>query len=137
MQAHRLHREIITTAVVNDMVDRAGITFAFRLNEETGASVPDITEAWLVARQVFDMARFWARSEHWTARSTSPPRSWRCSKGRKLTERAARWLLHFRRPPFDIQATIDYFAEGVLAVAGGLAQAAGRARPARIRRASR
>ena len=40
-------------------------------------------------------------------------------EGRKLTERAARWLLHFRRPPFDIQATIDYFAGGVLAVAGG------------------
>ncbi len=59
MESHRLHREIITTSVVNDMVDRAGTTFAFRLNEETGASVPDITEAWLVAREVFGMAGFW------------------------------------------------------------------------------
>ena len=41
-------------------------------------------------------------------------------EARKLTERAARWLLHFRRPPFDIQATIDFFADGVLTVAGGL-----------------
>ena len=45
------------------MVDRSGITFAFRLNEETGASVPDITAAWLVAREVFDMPGFWAQLE--------------------------------------------------------------------------
>ncbi|MEI4927483.1 NAD-glutamate dehydrogenase, partial [Klebsiella pneumoniae] len=52
MPSHRLHREIITTAVINEMVDKSGITFAFRLNEETGASVAHITEAWLVAREV-------------------------------------------------------------------------------------
>jgi glutamate dehydrogenase len=28
MPSHRLHREIITTAVVNEMVDKSGITFA-------------------------------------------------------------------------------------------------------------
>ncbi|MGH3391008.1 MAG: NAD-glutamate dehydrogenase, partial [Actinomadura sp.] len=32
---------------------------------------------------------------------------------RKLTERGTRWLLRNRRPPFDIQETIDFFAEGV------------------------
>ena len=45
MDAHPLRREIITTAVVNDMVDRSGTTFLFRMNEETGASVPDLTAA--------------------------------------------------------------------------------------------
>ncbi len=119
MLAHRLHREIITTSVVNDMVDRAGITFAFRLNEETGASVPDITEAWLVARHVFDMARFWSEMSELDGEVEISAQILAMLEGRKLTERAARWLLHFRRPPFDIQATIDYFAEGVLAVAGG------------------
>ena len=42
-------------------------------------------------------------------------------------ERAARWLLHARRPPFDIAETIDFFAGGVLAVGKGLpSQLAGR-----------
>jgi glutamate dehydrogenase len=41
-------------------------------------------------------------------------------EGRKLTERAARWLLHNRRSPFDIQATVDFFAHGVVAVGSGL-----------------
>src|SRR5207244_13496367 len=38
----------------------------------------------------------------------------------KLTERAVRWLLQNRRTPFDIQATIDFFADGVRAVGASL-----------------
>ncbi len=120
MGEHRLHREIITTAVVNDMVDRSGITFAFRLNEETGASVPEITAAYLVAREVFDMPGFWTQVEALDGNVDTGVQILAMLEGRKLTERAARWLLNFRRPPFDVQATIDFFAAGVLTVAGSL-----------------
>jgi glutamate dehydrogenase len=116
MAGHRLHREIITTAVVNDMVDRSGTTFTFRLNEETGASVPEITAAWLVAREVFDMTGFWSELEALDGKVETSVQIAALLEGRKLTERAVRWLLHSRRPPFDIQETIDYFADGVLAV---------------------
>jgi len=120
MTAHRLHREIITTAVVNDMIDRSGITFVFRLNEDTGASVPHITEAWLVAREVFDMPGFWWQLKELDTRVETSAQILALLEGRKLTERATRWLLHFRRPPFDIAATIQFFADGVLTVAAGL-----------------
>ena len=120
MGEHRLHREIITTAVVNDMVDRSGITFAFRLNEETGASVPEITAAWLVSRAVFDMPGFWTQVEALDGKVDTGVQILAMLEGRKLTERAARWLLAFRRPPFDVQATIDFFADGVLTVGAGL-----------------
>jgi glutamate dehydrogenase len=120
MGSHRLHREIITTAVVNDMADRSGITFAFRLSEETGASVPDITRAWLVARHVFGMPGFWAQVEALDGKIETATQIAMALEGRKLTERAARWLLHSRRPPFDINATIDFFGTGVLTVAASL-----------------
>ena len=120
MGEHRLHREIITTAIVNDMVDRSGITFAFRLNEETGASLPEITAAWLVTRAVFDMPGFWSQLEALDGKVDTGIQILALLEGRKLTERAARWLLAFRRPPFDVQATIDFFAAGVLTVAGSL-----------------
>jgi glutamate dehydrogenase len=120
MGSHRLRREIITTAVVNDMVDRSGITFAFRLNEETGASTPDIAAAWLVARKVFDMAGFWALVEALDGQVDTSVQILLWLEGRKLTERAARWLLHNRRPPFDIQSTIDFLHDGVLTVGHGL-----------------
>jgi glutamate dehydrogenase len=120
MRSHRLHREIITTAVVNDMVDRSGITFAFRLNEETGASVPEITAAWLVARAVFDMPGFWRQVEALDGVVGTSVQILAMLEGRKLTERTARWLLHNRRPPFQVQPEIDFFADGVLTVAAGL-----------------
>src|SRR5262249_6510819 len=116
MTAHRLHREIITTMMINEMVDRSGITVTFRLNEETGASVPDITEAWLVAREVFDMAGFWRQLASLDGRVDTSDQILALLEGRKLTERATRWLLNFRRPPFNISETIDYFADGVMTI---------------------
>ncbi|HYB14950.1 MAG TPA: NAD-glutamate dehydrogenase [Streptosporangiaceae bacterium] len=120
MMSHRLRREIITTAAVNEMVDTSGTTFLFRLIEETGASVPDLTRAWLVAREVFDMSAFWAQVEELDGQVDLAGRITLLLEGRKLTERTARWLLHNRRPPFDIQATVDFFADGVRAVRNGL-----------------
>ena len=120
MDRHPLRREIITTAVVNDMVNRCGTTFLFRMNEETGASVPDISRAWLVAREVFDMPGFWAQVEALDGQVDMATQVTLLLEGRKLSERAVRWLLHSRRPPFAIQATIDFLAGGVLAIAAGL-----------------
>ena len=120
MEAHPLRREIITTSVVNEMIDSSGITFLFRLIEETGASVPDLTRAWLVAREVFDMPAFWRQVEALEGRVGIAAQITLLLEGRKLTERAARWLLHNRRPPFDIEATVGFFADGVRTVRSGL-----------------
>jgi glutamate dehydrogenase len=120
MGRHPLRREIITTAIVNAMVDRSGITFLFRMNEETGASVPDMSRAWLVAHEVFDMAGFFAQVEALDGQVDVATQLALLLEGRKLTERAVRWLLHSRRTPFDIQATIDFLADGVAAVTASL-----------------
>jgi glutamate dehydrogenase len=120
MDRHPLRREIVTTMVVNDMVNRSGTTFLFRMNEETGASVPDIGRAWLVAREVYDMPAFWEQVEALDGRVDVATQITLLLEGRKLTERAVRWLLHSRRAPYDIQATVDFFADGVRAVGAGL-----------------
>jgi glutamate dehydrogenase len=120
MESHRLRREIITTSAVNEMIDTSGTTFLFRLIEETGASVPDLTRAWLVAREVYDMPAFWTQVEELDGQVSLAAQITLLLEGRKLTERTARWLLHNRRPPFDIQATVAFFADGVRAVRNGL-----------------
>ncbi|MEU5877376.1 NAD-glutamate dehydrogenase [Spirillospora sp. NPDC047279] len=112
MERHPLRREIINTAVVNDLVNNSGITFMFRMNEETGASPGDIARAYLVAREVFDMPRFWESVEGLAHQVDESTQVAMLLEARKLTERGARWLLHNRRPPFDIQDTIDFFASG-------------------------
>jgi glutamate dehydrogenase len=120
METHPLRHEIITTSVVNEMVDTSGTTFAFRLNEETGASVPDITRAWLVARDVFGMQEFWRQVTELYRQIDIGTQITLLLEGRKLVERACRWLLYNRRPPIDIAGCVDHFSGGVLAVRSGL-----------------
>ena len=138
MGDHRLHREIITTAVVNDMVDRSGTTFAVPAQRgDRGVGAGDHRR--LAGRQARSSTwpGFWAELEALDGKVESSVQIAALLEGRKLTERAARWLLHFRRPPFDIQATIDYFADGVLTVGHGPAGPAGRPGPGRVRRPAR
>jgi glutamate dehydrogenase len=116
MSAHRLRREIITTSVVNEMVDTGGSTFLFRMGEETGAPVPDITRAWLVAREVFDMHAFWRRVGESVGEIDVDARIALVLEARKLMERATRWLLVNRRPPFGIAETVSFLNEGVATV---------------------
>jgi glutamate dehydrogenase len=113
MEAHPLRREIVTTSVVNEMVDTGGTTFLFRMEEETGAPVPDITRAWFVAREVFVMPRFWQQVQDMAGRVDVDARIALVLEARKLVERATRWLLVNRRPPFDIAATVSFLHEGV------------------------
>jgi glutamate dehydrogenase len=120
MGTHPLRHEIITTSVVNEMVDTSGTTFTFRLNEETGASVPDITRTWLVAREVFGMREFWRQVTALDGTVDIGTRIALLLEGRKLIERACRWLLYNRRPPVDITGAVDHFTSGVLAVRSGL-----------------
>ncbi|GAA0573368.1 NAD-glutamate dehydrogenase [Actinomadura livida] len=116
MDRHPLRREIITTAVVNDLVNASGSTFVFRMNEETGASSSDIARAYLVARDVFDMPRFRQSVEGLSHEVSEATQIAMLLEARKLTERGARWLLHNRRPPFDIHETIDFFGGGAAAL---------------------
>jgi glutamate dehydrogenase len=111
--AHRLRREIITTSVINEMVDTGGSTFLFRLGEETGLPVPDITRAWLVAREVFGMRAFWQQVEGLAGTVDVDARIAVVLEARKLIERATRWLLLNRRPPFGIAETVSLLGAGV------------------------
>jgi glutamate dehydrogenase len=120
MSAHRLRREIITTSVVNEMVDTGGTTFLFRMGEETGLPVPDITRAWLVAREVFGMPAFWGQVEQLAGEMDVDARIGLVLEARKLIERATRWLLLNRRPPFGIAETVSFLSEGVATVRSGI-----------------
>ena len=117
MHDHRLRREIIATGVVNHMVNRAGITSVTRLTEETGATTPDIIRAYVAAWEIFDMDRLWGAIEGLDGVVAAGVQTAMFLAARQLVERASRWLLHNRRPPIDVAATVKAFAEGVEAVA--------------------
>jgi len=122
---HPLAREIICTLVTNELVNRSGATFLYRLTEETGATPADIARAYVVAREIFGQRRLWDEIERLDNAVPTAIQLEMLLEGRKLVERAARWFVRNRPQPLDIEATIDYFAAGVAEVTESLASFVG------------
>jgi glutamate dehydrogenase len=120
MDGHRLRRELIATYVTNSLVNRAGMTFAFRIAEETGAGAADIARAYTVARQVFDLRALWTAIEELDDSIPADVQLDMLLEGRKLVERATRWLVRSRPRPLDIAAEIERFAPGAALLTGTL-----------------
>ncbi|PYC66481.1 NAD-glutamate dehydrogenase [Streptomyces tateyamensis] len=110
---HPLRREIITTLIVNDTVNRGGCTFAFRLREETGASYEEIARTHTAARAVFGLEWIWDQVEGLDNQVTAEVQTRMRLHSRRLVERATRWMLNNRRQPLDIAGTIAFFEERV------------------------
>jgi glutamate dehydrogenase len=120
MRSHRLRREIIATVVANQLVDRAGTTFAFRLNEETGASASLLARGYAVAREVFDMRSFWSSVEELDNQVEAGTQLEMLIDGRRLVERSTRWLVRANASGIDIEATLRQFEPGARMLAEAL-----------------
>jgi glutamate dehydrogenase len=120
MRDHRLRREIIATVVANQLVDRAGTTFAFRLREETGAPSSILARGYAVAREVFEMRKLWAAIEDLDGQVEAQVQLAMLIDARKLVERATRRLVRTNPVRIDIAATIAQFEPGAQLLADGL-----------------
>ncbi|MFE7798937.1 NAD-glutamate dehydrogenase [Nocardia sp. NPDC057440] len=111
IKKHRLRREIVTTVVVNEMVDYGGITYAHRLNEEIGATTTDAVRAFAATTQIFDLHDVWRR-----IRDTDASVSVRDElelETKRILDRASRWLLSNRPQPIAVGAEVNRYSRGV------------------------
>ncbi|MFC8721278.1 NAD-glutamate dehydrogenase [Kitasatospora sp. NPDC057198] len=109
---HPLRREIITTLIVNDTINRGGCTFAFRLREETGATMEEIARTHAAARAVFGLEQIWDQVERLDNKVAAGVQTKMRLHARRLVERATRWMLN-NRQPLDIADTIAFFHDRV------------------------
>ncbi|WP_426566046.1 NAD-glutamate dehydrogenase [Angustibacter sp. McL0619] len=110
---HPLRREIITTKLVNNLVNRGGITFAFRVQEETSATPVQVALAYVVAREVFGLQEFVAEVEALDNQVPTRAQTALYLEFRRLMDRAVRWLLQSRPTITDLAAEIERFASVV------------------------
>ena len=113
MAAHPLHREIVTTVLVNEVVNRGGITFVHRAVEETGATAADVLRAYVVVRDVFDLPALWQAVEETDNVVPTEAQTAINLKARRLVDRAVRWLLQNRRSPLDVSGETAKLKPGV------------------------
>lgn len=118
IRAHQLRREIVTTMLINDVVDTAGITYAYRITEDVGVDLIDAVRAYVATDAIFGVGELWRRiraaGEHDRLPVAVTDRM--TLDLRRLIDRAGRWLLNYRPQPLAVGAEINRFAEQVAAL---------------------
>ena len=115
LRRHPLRRQIITTSVVNAMVNRAGTSFAFRAVEETGAAVDQVVRAYTVAAEVFGLADQWRAIEQLGPRVPVGVQEALDLEARRLVDRVVRRQL-FGTSGIDVGADVERYAPTVAAL---------------------
>ncbi|MGC1210750.1 MAG: NAD-glutamate dehydrogenase [Micromonospora sp.] len=120
MGRHRLRRDIVTTVLVNEAINRGGISFVFRVVEETAASAADVLRAYVVVREVFGLRELWDAVEALDNKVSPELQTSVYLDSRRLLDRAVRWLVTNRRSPIDVPAEIARLRDGVARLLPGL-----------------
>ncbi|PXY16942.1 NAD-glutamate dehydrogenase [Prauserella flavalba] len=110
---HPLRRQITTTLLVNEVVDGAGVSYAFRLAEELNATATDAVRAYAVVTGVFGLPTLWdsiAALDNVVPASVADRM---VLETRRLLDRAARWFLTNRPQPLAVGAEISRFGSTV------------------------
>jgi glutamate dehydrogenase len=110
LPTHPLRRQLITTCLVNEMVNRGGITFAFRCQEETGASAEQVARAYTVCREIFGLRQYVAQVETLDNLVPTDAQTQLYLTFRRLLDRAVRWFLQSRPATIDVGVEIARFA---------------------------
>jgi glutamate dehydrogenase len=113
MAGHRLRREIIATALVNEVVNRGGTSFVFRAMEESGASPADVIRAFVVIREAYGLPEVWEAGEALDNKVPTPAQTLVFLESRRLLDRAVRWLVSTRRSPIDVEGEIRKLRPGI------------------------
>ena len=122
LASHPLRRNIVTNSLVNEMVNRGGITFAFRVQEETGAGTEQVARAFMICREVFDLPGFVAAVEALDDRVPTTAQTALYLQFRRLLDRAVRWFLQNRPALLDVGAEVARFGPTIADLAPQLPQ---------------
>jgi glutamate dehydrogenase len=112
IHAHPLRREIVATHVTNSMINRVGSTFVHRMQEETGATPPDVVRAYLIVREVFGMVELWRAVESLDYKVPDRVQTGIVVDAGRLIVRATLWFLRNRAHLAELSRSIEHFKTG-------------------------
>jgi glutamate dehydrogenase len=116
MAEHPLRREIITTVLVNEAVNRSGTSFFYRATDETGATWADVLRAYVVVREVYGLRDLWKAAEALDNKVPTDAQTLVYLEGRRLIDRSVRWIVSNRRSPIDVTGEIARIKPGIEAL---------------------
>ncbi|PTO54030.1 NAD-glutamate dehydrogenase [Vibrio splendidus] len=116
MDNHPLRSEIIATALANQMVNEMGCNFVTRLQEETGANIVDIANAYAASREIYGLGKVLKSIRELDNVSSSEAQYELIYHVRRTLRRLARWLLRNRTGKQSVKALIELYQGDVLTI---------------------
>ena len=115
IRKHRLHREIISTVLANDIVNMAGAELALRLTKSTGVDTADLVLAFQATRTLFGLKALW---DDVSALDNQVPAAAQLKLYRGPTAGFARHQTYWQarrfcqRAPHDLKAMTEPYEDG-------------------------
>jgi glutamate dehydrogenase len=120
LNGHRLRREILSTVIANDVINRMGATFTETMQTRTGRDAVAIARAFLIAREVFDLPAIWREIDALDNVVPAAAQTRLLLAVRLIVDQAVRWFLLSGRS-LDIGALTAEFRPGVRDLMGHVA----------------
>ncbi|MDN3610070.1 NAD-glutamate dehydrogenase [Vibrio ostreicida] len=109
MDNHPLRAEIIATALANQMVNEMGCNYVTRLQEETGAHVVDIANAYAASREIFGLGKVLTAIRALDNKASTHAQYDMMFYVRRTQRRLSRWLLRNRNGRQCVKALVELY----------------------------
>ncbi|RMF17385.1 MAG: NAD-glutamate dehydrogenase, partial [Alphaproteobacteria bacterium] len=113
LDQHRLRRELVCTVLVNEIVNRGGITFFYEVREETGLGIDDIAAAYVITRDVFSLSALWDEIDALDYRVPAAIQTLMHLELQEFLKHQTTWFLRNESRPFDIPRLKESYRDGV------------------------
>ena len=120
MQKHPLKREIIATEIANSTINRTGSVFVHRMQEETGATAPEVVRCFILTRDIFLVGDLWNRIDALDGKVPAGVQNDMLIDAGRLVLRGTLWFLRRRTDRMPIAKVLEFFAPGVATISDRL-----------------
>ncbi|MBU3022901.1 NAD-glutamate dehydrogenase [Aestuariibacter sp. A3R04] len=109
MEQHPLRAEIIATKLTNNIVNDMGLNFVSRMQEETGATVDEIADAYAVVKGIFNIEPLWKEVESLDNVIDADLQLKILESARRIMRRTARWYIRHGNKSLGIHSAIEAY----------------------------
>jgi glutamate dehydrogenase len=118
--SHPLRREIISTMLTNEIINRGGSTFVVRLSEETGHGPADIATAFAAAEAVYGLEDIYAAIDRLDGKTRGQQQLDLYRRVQDLLRRQTAWFLRHGDFSHGLEPEISRYQNSIQALAADL-----------------
>lgn len=110
---HPLKRNLVATQLSNEVVNKMGMSFVYRIQRETGACVEEVIRAYTIASHSFGTDELHETIEKLDFKIPVSEQFEILSNIRNLINLATRWFIHENIEGSELEKTIQHYKSGI------------------------